>query len=198
MKIVTILGSPRLRGNTAAVLRRFEEIVTARGHETDRIDAVKYTLNGCLGCDKCQSVTDKPGCIQKDDMLPLFERIIAADAVVYASPVYVWGFTAQIKPLIDRQYCLVKNYGTDRYKSFIQGKRVALLVTCGGRCGDNADLISSVFKRESDFTGCRIAGMYCVSDCTIPGELGQDAEDAARQMAEDIIGKPGMSVISSG
>lgn len=187
MKITTILGSPRLKGNTSQVLKRFEDIVISKGHTIDRINVIRYQLNGCIGCDKCQNIIDKPGCIQKDDMLKLFDRMIAADAIIYASPLYVWGYTSQIKPLIDRQYCLVKNFDTPEYKSFLKNKLMALLVTCGDKLENNADLIPVIFQRECDYTGGISIGKYIVSFCTTPDQMGDKANITAAKMAEDLL-----------
>lgn len=188
MKITTILGSPRKKGNTARILGIFEDIIISQGHEIDRINVARCKLKGCLGCDKCQAIIDEPGCVQKDDMLSIFERMITADVVIYASPLYVWGFTSQIKPLIDRQYCLVKNYGTPNYKSFLKDKRVALLVTCGDKLENNADLIPIIFQRECDYTGSIAIGKYIVPSCTTPDALGNKADKTAERMAQDVLG----------
>lgn len=131
---------------------------------------------------------DAPGCVLKDDMLALFDRMIAADVIIYASPLYCWGYTAQIKPLIDRQYCLVKNYGTPQYKSFLQDKHMALLVTAGDIIKDNADLIPLAFQRECDYTGSIAVGKYIVPLCTTPDALGDKAEMTADQMIHDLLG----------
>jgi len=187
MKITTLLGSARKKGNTASVLERFESMAVTAGHEIDRIHISNYQLKGCIGCDRCQSVMDTPGCIQKDDMLSIFERMIASDVIVYASPLYVWSFTAQLKTLIDRQYCLVKNYGTVEYKSFLKEKKVALLVTCGGEAEKNADLIPVIFKRESDFLGCVYLGTYVVPSCSTENPSGINSGATLHQMAEDIF-----------
>lgn len=188
MKIVTILGSPRIKGNTATILKKFEDIVSYQGHEIDRINIAQCNVSGCLGCDQCQTVLDEPGCVQKDDMDSIYQRMIAADVIIYASPLYAWSYTAQIKPLIDRQYCLVKNYDTPTYKSFLKNKRVALLVTCGDTLDNNADLIPIIFQRECDYTSSVVIGKYIVPLCTIPDALGQKADETAKQMAQDVLG----------
>ncbi len=156
------------------------------GHEIDRINIIKYKLKGCLGCDKCQKIKDKPGCIQEDEMLSLFDRMITADAVIYASPLYAWSFTSQIKPLIDRQYCLVKNYDTPEYKSFLQDKPVALLVTCADKLENNADLIPVMFQRECDYTRSIAIGKYIIPSCTTPDKIGDIGDKTAEKLAKEI------------
>jgi multimeric flavodoxin WrbA len=191
MKIVTILGSPRKRGNTAAVLRTFEELI-APEHEVERINITDYRVEGCRGCDVCQDSAcqgrlDEPGCPQKDDAVRLLERILAADAVVYACPVYCWSFPAQLKALMDRHYCLVKWQAGEVAAALMAGKRTALLVTCGGDAADNADLIQVMFEREMAYVRGQIVGQYIVANCTTPAELGERRVETAERMARDIL-----------
>jgi multimeric flavodoxin WrbA len=185
VKVTTILGSPRERGNTATVLGLFEELMTQQGHQVDRIHIVDYQVKGCLGCQACQRASQELACSQQDDAVGIFRRMIASDAVIYATPLYTYGFTAQMKALIDREYCLVTGSGPE-YRSLLKGKRSALLVTCGGGIEENADLIQTVFDREGQYQEWNIVGMYVVPHCTTPDELGREALDTARQMADDI------------
>jgi multimeric flavodoxin WrbA len=148
MNILTILGSPRRKGNTAGALDMVEhELTAAYGHLVERLILATVNVNGCMGCQACQKVADRPGCVQKDDAVSVFERMIAADALIYGSPLYCWDFTAQMKALIDRHFCLVTGYGTARHHSLIAGKPTALLVTCAGPVKGNADVIQTVFDR---------------------------------------------------
>jgi len=186
MKVATILGSPRLKGNTATVLGWFEEALAGE-HEVDRINVVKFKVNGCLGCYKCQETSEEIGCVQKDDGAGLYQRMMAADAIVYASPLYWWGFSAQIKPLIDRQMALVTGYDTPEYKSLIEGRKASLLVTCGGPIEDNADLIQGIFDRAAAYTMTPVAGKYVIPNLMTPEDLGEEAREVARQMAADLL-----------
>lgn len=186
MKILTILGSPRPRGNTAAVLACFEALLRGE-HTVERINITDYDILGCLGCDGCQEFLDCPGCVQEDAMQEIFPRILAADLVVYAAPVYCWGFPAQMKALLDRQYCLVK-YDQKPSLALLHGKRVMLLATCGGEAESNFDLMREAFAREADYLECVVAGSFVVDNCSDPGEPGMRARltaEAMRQAALD-------------
>ncbi|MCX6032075.1 MAG: NAD(P)H-dependent oxidoreductase [Chloroflexi bacterium] len=187
MKIVTILGSPRKRGNTAAVLQAFEALVSIE-HQVERINITDYHVAGCRGCDHCFGELTEPGCLQKDDAVRLLARILAADVVVYACPVYCWSFPAQLKALLDRHYCLVKWQDGEVAAALMTGKRVALLVTCGGEADDNADLIQVMFDREIAYVRGVVVGKYVVANCTTPAELGERAAATARRMVREIIG----------
>jgi multimeric flavodoxin WrbA len=188
MEVTTVLGSPRKEGNTAAVLDLFEKLLAQEGHNVDRINIVDHEVKGCLGCQACREVRYEPGCKQQDDAVGILERIIASDAVIYASPLYTYGFTAQMKALIDRQYCLVTGYGSPDYTSLLKGKRTALLVTCGGPVEKNADLIQEAFDREAQYQQWNVVGKYVVPFCTTPDALGDKAIETAKQMTRDIVG----------
>lgn len=185
MKIFSILGSPRKNGNTDKVLSSFEELVSAT-HSVDRVNIRDHHVNGCLGCGICQETDDTTGCIQEDDAAALFERMLAADAVVYATPLYCWGFSAQLKAFIDRHYCLVTGAGSDQWKSLVRDKPMALLVTCAGPIDDNADLIQVMFERMSSYLRSRCVGRYVVPFCTTPDQLKPVARQMAQRMADDL------------
>ena len=186
MRITTILGSPKLDGNTATVLGMFEEL-TSKGHEIDRVNITEHRVAGCNGCLECRKSPDDIACVQDDDAEPIFERMIQADVVVYASPLYCWGFSSQIKALIDRHVCLVSGYGTPEHRYLIEGKKTALLVTCAGPVDNNTEFIQGIFDKLNEYTMSEVAGKYIVPFCTIPGEIGDDAKEIVAGMAKDLV-----------
>lgn len=103
MKVLILNGSPRLRGNTSYALRALAEGIEANtAHEVELIDVAKLNLAGCTACGACK----KNGgiCILPDDGNMLIEKVYAADAVIFGSPVYWWGISAQLKCAVDRFY----------------------------------------------------------------------------------------------
>lgn len=187
MNVLTLLGSPRKQGNTATVLAMVEKELSGR-HAVAQINITTITVNGCLGCGACQKVTDRPGCVQNDDAHAVFEQMMDADALVYASPLYYWDFTAQMKALIDRHLCLVTGYGTPDYHSLISGKPAALLVTCAGPVKGNADVIQTLFDRMCNFNLTRVVNKTILPLCTTPDAMGEDARAAARKLVGDLVG----------
>jgi multimeric flavodoxin WrbA len=112
--------------------------------------------------------------------------MLTSDVIVYATPLYCWGFSSQMKAFLDRHYCLVTGYGTPEYKSLAQGKKVALLVTCAGPIEDNADLIQVAFSRLSDYSKSEVVGKYIVPLCTTPDAIGPEGMETAKRMVSDI------------
>ena len=82
MKVLTVFGSPRKKGNTATVQNWVVDELKAQGHEVDQVNISDYQINGCVECFTCQTKPDEPGCPQKDDALGLFKRVIDADALI--------------------------------------------------------------------------------------------------------------------
>jgi multimeric flavodoxin WrbA len=184
--IATIQGSPRKNGNTAKVLEAFETIASA-GVAVDRIDVAYKNIEGCRGCDACKQKLSQPGCAQRDDMTEILERIMVSNLVVYAGPVYVWDFPARMKAVMERHYCLVKEIPGGRDIHLIEGKPVALLMTCGGTAEKNADVLGEIFRREMEYLHCTVIGVYVVPLCTTPRELGNKGIEVAKQMAADLL-----------
>lgn len=183
MKVVTILGSPRKTGNTATVLGWLEEALKSQGHQVDHVHVTDHKINGCLECYTCQTKPDEPGCPQQDDALKIFDRILRADAVIYASPVFCWSWSAQIKPLIDRHFCLVTETGAGNYTSLLEGKKIALVGTCAGPVEGNGQLLIDQFNLLLDYAKARSAGHFLVPSCTTPDGLSDEIKGQAAQFA---------------
>jgi len=185
MRIVELLGSPRPRGNTANVLDLFEEAL-GPGHEIERIVLDRRDLKGCLGCNACQRVLDAPGCVRGDEGLAIFEEMLRADLLVYATPLYCWSYSAQLKMLIDRHFCLCKWDAPEAPLSLLAGRRAALLVTCADAVEGNADLLPALFERQAKVCHCDLVGCYVVAGCGQPPELPPEARVIAMRMAQDV------------
>ena len=194
MKVLSIFGGPRMKGNTVTVLSWVEEELKNLGHEIERVNIVDKNVQGCIGCMSCQEFPDEPGCVQEDDALPIFEKMIHSDAVLYSCPLYCWSFPAQLKLLIDRHFCLVTGYNAGKPKSLIQGCRTALLVTCAGPIENNADLITESFHRFSDYLLTKPIGELIVPFCTTPEALGEEIQSQALKFARHA--SPGLGKIT--
>ncbi len=186
MKVLSLFGGPRKQGNTATVLGWIEEELRRDGHEIDRVDVADLSIGGCTGCWACAEVTNAPGCVIDDDAQPILDKMTGADAILFASPLYAWGFAGQIKPFIDRCVCLVKDYGGPNYNSFIGGKRSGLIVTCGWGIENNADLIQGIYERITDFCQLVSVGEFIVPNCTEPDQLPEDIKNQAKAFAQKL------------
>ncbi len=188
MKILSIFGGPRSKGNTATILSWVEEELADRGHQIERVILSKQKVNGCLGCLKCEENADEPGCIQKDDGAEIINRIIASDAVIYATPLYFWGFSAQIKALIDRCYCLHRSIcGSSGHTSFVEGQHQALIITAADPFENNAEQILTSFQRMLVYNKAKCSGELLVHNCTNPDRLGKEIKEDAIKFANQLF-----------
>ena len=187
MKFVTVMGSPRRDGNTAKALAWTEEELKAQGHEVDHIDIMDCKITYCDACFRCQNVDGGPACPQDDDGNAVFQRMIEADGVLLATPLYCWGFSAPMKALLDRGVCLIKRPGSDDAVYLLGGKRAGLLVTAGGPDDGNADLIVETFKRYTEYLRCEPKGKLVVPYCRQGAELGPNVQVQARDLAQDLV-----------
>jgi len=98
-KILILSASPRKGGNSDLLCDQFLQGAHEAGHEVEKIFLKNKTIHYCTGCGVCFG--GKP-CSQKDDMTQILERMIHADVIVMATPVYFYTMNGQMKTLIDR------------------------------------------------------------------------------------------------
>ena len=121
MKITVLNGSPRRNGNTEIMVNEFVRGAGEAGHETTVIYLAGKKINGCLGCQYC--FVHDGVCVQKDDMADVLKVLDETDLVVFASPIYWFDITGQLKCTIDRMYA--------RGKVGFHFRKTALLLDSG-------------------------------------------------------------------
>lgn len=99
-KVLILSSSPRKGGNSELLCDQFISGALEAGHNAEKILFKNKKINYCTGCGTC--VTRGKGCSQKDDMPEILEKMIAADVIVMATPVYFYTMCGQMKTLIDR------------------------------------------------------------------------------------------------
>ena len=190
MKVLCLQASPRKKGSTATMLGWVEEALAAAGHETERVEVAKRDISGCISCFRCQQDPDELICAVADDAQAILKSMTEADAIVYATPLYCWDFAGQIKPLLDRHLSLVTGYlDPATHRSHIEGKRLALLVTCGGPVGEgNTDTISTIFGRMAGFAKADLAAELIVPGCMSADDLTEEHKGQAAEFAAQVAG----------
>ena len=99
-KVLIISSSPRKGGNSDLLCDEFMKGALEAGNEVEKIFLKDKTVHPCTGCSVC-SMYGKP-CPQKDDAAEIVEKMIAADVIVMATPVYFYTMCGQMKIMIDR------------------------------------------------------------------------------------------------
>ena len=107
-----VIEGARKGGNTDALAEQFIKGAQEAGHEITREFLFTSNLHGCLGCQKCRN-TDGT-CVWKDDSVRINEEILNTDVIVFVSPVYFYGITAQLKMAMDRTFNIEKRVKNKR------------------------------------------------------------------------------------
>lgn len=98
-KVLIISSSPRKGGNSDVLCDQFLLGAKEAGHTVEKVFLREHKINYCLGCGVCNNTHV---CVQKDDMKGLLEKMVGADVIVLATPVYFYTMDAQLKTFIDR------------------------------------------------------------------------------------------------
>ncbi|EGO65852.1 flavodoxin family protein [Acetonema longum] len=123
-KIIILNGSPRKQGTTAALTEVVSKAAAGRGAEIKSYYLNGMNIKGCQSCYACRGKEHR--CSLQDNMQELYDEIDAASGIVFATPVYMWQMTAQLKQVVDRLYPYIK----PDYSSYLApGKKVLLAVT---------------------------------------------------------------------
>jgi multimeric flavodoxin WrbA len=157
MKILSVLGSPRKNRNTAALLNEYlrgalknQEV----SNETVVLQSEK--IAPCNGCNSCKNGLDT--CIIEDDMQGMYSLIKECDVLVFATPIYWWHMTAQLKAFLDRMYAL------DFETGFPDKKFVLLMTYDGADPNSGAQLLQETMEEIMDYLKIEIVCTYGV--CT--------------------------------
>ena len=155
LKIVILLGSPRKKGNSAALAERVAAGAAAAGATVETVFLHGMKIMPCTACEACHQPQGE-GCIIEDDMRGLYPKLKEADAIVWTSPIYWFTLSAQLKLALDRCYALLGPEG-----HAFKGKRMALAFSYGGDDPFDSGCINAIrtFQDAFSFIGAEILGM---------------------------------------
>jgi multimeric flavodoxin WrbA len=123
MKIVALVGSPHgAKSQTLRLVKALAAGAEEGGAVVETVDVCRLKIKYCKGCDACHAAGP---CVHKDDFAALYDRLLAADGVVFASPDYFRTVTAQMKTVIDRLSQVI-------HCQLFAGKYACSVVTSGG------------------------------------------------------------------
>ena len=98
-KVLVISTSLRTKSNSDILTERLIEGAIAAGHDVEYISLKDKKINFCIGCLACQKTQE---CVQKDDAIQIAEKVKNADTLVFATPIYYYEMSGQMKTLLDR------------------------------------------------------------------------------------------------
>lgn len=152
MKVVAFNGSPRIKGNTASMIKKIFKVLENEGIECEFVQIGGETIRGCQACGKCKEL--KSGkCIFDDDIInSCIEKMIEADGIIIGSPTYFASLSSETKALIDRCGYAGRSSG-NKLK-----RKVGVAVTSVRRAG-----ALNVFQAINNF--------YLIAEMIVPGSV---------------------------
>jgi len=124
IKVLGLVGSPKVDGNTSRLVNAVLEGAAEKGAETVVYNLASLDIKGCDACGRCR---EHGCCVIDDDMQKLCREIQTSDVIVLGSPVYMWQMTAQTKLLIDRMTAFLR----PDFSSRLDNKKLILVFTQG-------------------------------------------------------------------
>ena len=174
-KILVLTGSARKAGNSNRMAHAFAEAAEAKGNEVKVIDTTKLKLNFCHGCQTCYK-TGKP-CSFDDDFNTIADDILAADALVFSTPVYWYSVPSQIKAVIDKMFSFVIGGKAEQFF----GKETALICCCEEEDPAILDGVHIPFERTAALNKWTVVGEVLVPGVFSVGDI--DKTDGIAQAA---------------
>lgn len=167
MKALGISGSPRSGGNCELLTQHTLKALAEEGIETEFISLAGLSIGHCTGCYACKN---EHRCIIEDDLAPIYEKMLAADGIILATPVYFSSASSLMKAFMDRTG-MIARYSGNPFK----GKAGGPLVV-GRRGGQNFTLAQMNFwfhLLQFYMTG---ASYWNIAFALGKGEVAQDKE----------------------
>ena len=158
MKIIVFQASPNRRGSTYALADAFWQGAAGAGHAVELIDVAHTDIRPCLGCVHCGY---EGPCVQKDDMGDIRQKILNADMIVFATPLYYYGMSAQLKILVDRFCAFNSSLTRKRMKS-------ALLAVAWNNDSWTFEALKVHYKTLVRYLGFKDMGMILGGGCGTP------------------------------
>ncbi len=174
MEILVLNGSPR-KGNTYDLLQAFIESAEQK-HDITYFDLGEKKVAPCEACDYCLKTSE---CKHRDSTNEIIGQLQIADAIVFGTPVYWWGMTAQMKALIDKMY----SFQSVGFK--VPSKKIGLIIVGGAEPGNyQYKLITEQFTLISKFMDWEVSFVQEFSAYNI-GDITKNK--AAMEKVKDLI-----------
>ena len=158
MKITVLMGSPNKNGSTSILVDSFVRGARAAGHECRVIDVCRADVHPCIGCVRCGYEGPR---VQKDGVEEIRTQLLTTDMVVFATPLYYYGMTAQLKAVVDR-FCA--------YNSSLNGRHLkSALLTVAWNADDwTFEALTTHYRTLVRYINFEDVGMVLGYGCGTP------------------------------
>ncbi len=183
-KMIMLVGSPRRQGNTMTVSQWVAEGATSAGAEVRVVDVTKLNGigHGCLSCYRCQKSSEYR-CSQQDEVTELLASLSDYDTICFATPVYFFSFSSQLRSVMDRMLSLIKYNDSGEMQTPLRCSQLALVATAGDteeECGvDSMRLSLSYF---ADYFHLPVVESLFFGGCDKPDNMRANVEARERSI----------------
>jgi len=170
IKVLGISTSPRIKGNSDLLLRQALAGAESAGANTEYVHLNKYKIGPCIECNSCYATGT---CAVQDDFQKLLKKMLDADCLIFATPIFFMSVCAQAKMLIDRCQCLWAHKYVLK-KELINAKhdRRAMAIAVGGsRSKKQFDCIRLTMKTYFDSLQVHYTANLFVNQVDARGEI---------------------------
>ena len=176
-KVVILTGSMRKDGNTDLLAAAFADGARLY-HEVEVLSVADYSVLPCIGCNACFT-REGNTCFQNDDMQKLYPKLMEADVIAVASPVYFYGVSASLKAVIDRLHTPMRN----RFRV----QKLVLLAVAAATIPQVFDAIKMQYRLILDFFHLEDGGSVLVDGVREKGEIaGHPALRVAYRLGSEL------------
>jgi multimeric flavodoxin WrbA len=200
IRVLGIFGSPRKGGNTDLLLEEALKGAEEEGAAIERLRVRDLKITPCIECLSCFKTGQ---CILKDDMQEIYPKLLRADVIILASPIFFYGITAWAKALVDRAQALwARKYVLkDLPKSSPGKRRKGFLISVGGTKGQKVfegSILSAKYffdAVDAEYAGELVfRGIDAKDDILKQPEALQQAHEAGKRLALSIQGVESSSI----
>ena len=166
-KIVCLLGSPRVNGNSERLAKAFVIGAESQGAKVRFFRLQNMNIKGCIDCRRCWE--NGKHCVINDDMAQIYEAIDECNVIVFVTPVYWYSWSAQIKVVWDRML----PYISEKAKFTLKDKECILLATAGDVYESAFNGVLESFDRSISVLGLKERGKICAYNVYDIGDIEQ-------------------------
>jgi multimeric flavodoxin WrbA len=159
MKLLAFNGSPRKKWNTATLLEHALKGAKSEGAKTELIHLYDLDYKGCTSCFACKRIGSRSygHCAVKDDLLPVFKKVGAADAILIGSPIYYAITTGETRCFLERLMFQYSVYDKERSTLFGRKIRTGFIYTAGAK----EEMVKEMgFDRNAQLTEMAMARIF--------------------------------------
>jgi multimeric flavodoxin WrbA len=189
MQTLVISASPREDGNSHALARAAVEGTRSAGHDVEHVFLHDYVERLLGNCRQCRRPEDRTCSLDDRYEELLLQRMLPADGIIFAMPLYFYGMPGRLKTVFDRLFCYTANSAPQQEQVVdgIMGKRVGVLISCEESYLGATQGVIAQFQELTRYLNQDLVGVV-VGNANSRGEIVHDPTDPVRQ-AHDLAAR---------